>query len=160
MGAMAVRPHEQIAEKAKEMEDAIYMALSSIDAYLGTLSELIAEQEASGEPNEMLVKRMKKFTQRGETMVKIIEDQVLAELMFCLDRVFSGSGSTVIVMLGQGIIAPVLPLYAADFGVSLTMIGVVLSAFALARMVLNTPLGLVADRQGRPPPRVAGTRLP
>ena len=89
MGAMAVRPHEQIAEKAREMEDAIYMALSSIDGYLGTLSELIAEQEASGEPNEMLVKRMKQFTQRGETMVKIIEDQVLAELMFCLDRLFS-----------------------------------------------------------------------
>jgi MFS transporter, DHA1 family, multidrug resistance protein len=66
------------------------------------------------------------------------------------------SGSTVIVMLGQGIIAPVLPLYAADFGVSLTMIGVVLSAFALARMVLNTPLGLVADRKGRRPLLVGG----
>ena len=66
------------------------------------------------------------------------------------------SGSTVIVMLGQGIIAPVLPLYAADFGVSLTMIGVVLSAFALARMILNTPLGLLADRRGRRPLLVGG----
>lgn len=89
MGDVAVRPHERIGEKTREMEAAIYGALEAIDAYLGTLAELIAEQEASGEPNVMLVKRMKQFTQRAETMVKIIEDQVLAQLMFCLDRLFA-----------------------------------------------------------------------
>lgn len=69
------------------------------------------------------------------------------------------SGSTVIVMLGQGVIAPVLPLYAESFGVGLAAIGVALSAFALARVVLNTPLGLLADRRGRRPLLVFGPVL-
>jgi len=89
MGAMVVRPHERINEKTKDMETAIYGALSSIDTYIETVAELIAEQEALSEPNEMLVKRMKQFKQRGEAMVTILEDQVLAHLMFCLDRLFS-----------------------------------------------------------------------
>jgi hypothetical protein len=89
MGAMAVRPHEHITEKTKDMETAIYGALSSIDAYLETLSDLLAEQEALSEPNEMLVKRIEQFKQRGEAMVSILEDQVLAHLVFCVDRLFS-----------------------------------------------------------------------
>ncbi|MGF1666605.1 MAG: MFS transporter [Acidimicrobiia bacterium] len=54
-----------------------------------------------------------------------------------------------IVMLGQGIVAPVLPLFAETFNVGLVAIGATMSAFALARMVLNTPLGLASDRVGR-----------
>lgn len=84
-----MRPYERITEKTKDMETAIYGALSSLDTYLETVAELIAEQEASSEPNEMLVKRMEQFQQRGEAMVTILEDQVLAHLMFCLDRLFS-----------------------------------------------------------------------
>ena len=33
MGAMAVKPHELIAERTHSMEDAIYAALDAIDAY-------------------------------------------------------------------------------------------------------------------------------
>ncbi len=62
-------------------------------------------------------------------------------------------------MLGQGVISPVLPLYAESFGVGLAAIGVALSAFALARVVLNTPLGLLADRRGRRPLLVFGPVL-
>ncbi len=59
-------------------------------------------------------------------------------------------------MLGQGMIAPVLPLYAESFGVDLAAVGVALAAFALARLVLNIPLGIVADRWGRRPLLIGG----
>lgn len=57
--------------------------------------------------------------------------------------------ATFLVMAGQGVVGPVLPLYARDFGVSATMVGLTLTVFALARLVLNIPAGLIADRFGR-----------
>jgi MFS family permease len=64
--------------------------------------------------------------------------------------------STVLVMSGQGVISPVLPLYAKSFGVGATEVGLTLSIFALARLLLNVPLGVVSDRRGRRPLLVAG----
>lgn len=58
-------------------------------------------------------------------------------------------GSTFLVMAGQGVVSPVLPLYAKDFGVSATMVGLTLTVFALARLIVNVPAGIVADRFGR-----------
>ena len=58
-------------------------------------------------------------------------------------------GATFLVMAGQGVVGPVLPLYARDFGVSATMVGLTLTVFALARLILNIPAGLIADRFGR-----------
>ena len=52
-------------------------------------------------------------------------------------------------MAGQGLVGPVLPLYARDFGVSATVVGLTLTVFALARLILNIPAGLIADRFGR-----------
>jgi len=52
-------------------------------------------------------------------------------------------------MAGQGVVGPVLPLYAKDFGVSATVIGLTLTVFALARLILNVPAGIIADRFGR-----------
>lgn len=57
--------------------------------------------------------------------------------------------STVLVMAGQGVIAPVLPLFAEEFGVGAAAIGLTLSFFALARLILNVPLGVLSDRYGR-----------
>lgn len=65
----------------------------------------------------------------------------VALLMVCL--------ATGIIMLGQGVISPVLPLYAKDFGVSAAMVGATISVFGLARMLLNLPAGLLSDRFGR-----------
>lgn len=84
-----MRPHEVMAEKTKAMEAAIYAALSSIDDYAAAAGRVITDEEASGEPNDMLVKRMAQFVKKAETMTSIIEDDVLAQLMFCLDRLFS-----------------------------------------------------------------------
>jgi MFS family permease len=57
--------------------------------------------------------------------------------------------STVLVMSGQGVISPVLPLFARSFGASAASIGLTLSIFGLARLLLNVPLGAMADRHGR-----------
>ncbi len=53
------------------------------------------------------------------------------------------------VMAGQGVISPVLPIYADSFGVSTAMIGATVTAFGLARLVTNVPAGIYADRRGR-----------
>lgn len=65
------------------------------------------------------------------------------------ERLLMISSSTVLVMAGQGVIAPVLPLFAREFGVGAAAVGLTLSVFALARLVLNIPLGLLSDRYGR-----------
>jgi len=52
-------------------------------------------------------------------------------------------------MAGQGVVSPVLPLYAKQFGVSATMVGLTLTVFALARLIINVPAGIIADRFGR-----------
>lgn len=57
--------------------------------------------------------------------------------------------STVSVMAGQGVMAPVLPLFAGSFGVGVAAIGLTLSIFAFARLLLNVPLGILSDRYGR-----------
>ena len=57
--------------------------------------------------------------------------------------------STVLVMMGQGVISPVLPLFSNKFGVGAAAIGLTLTSFGLARLVLNVPMGIAADRYGR-----------
>ncbi len=57
--------------------------------------------------------------------------------------------STVLVTAGQGVIAPVLPLFAREFNISAAVVGLTLSLFALSRLVLNVPLGVFSDRHGR-----------
>lgn len=57
--------------------------------------------------------------------------------------------STVLIMAGQGVVSPVLPLYADSFGVSTAMVGATVTAFGLARLVTNVPAGMFADRKGR-----------
>ncbi|MEZ5375826.1 MAG: MFS transporter [Acidimicrobiales bacterium] len=65
------------------------------------------------------------------------------------ERLIAICFSTVMVMAGQGVVSPVLPLYADDFGVSTALIGATVTAFGLARLVVNIPAGVVADQRGR-----------
>ncbi|MBI4202479.1 MAG: MFS transporter [Chloroflexi bacterium] len=57
--------------------------------------------------------------------------------------------TTAIIMMGQGIISPVLPLFARDFGISVTMVGVTVAVFSLGRIFFNVPAGMAAERYGR-----------
>lgn len=52
------------------------------------------------------------------------------------------------VAVGFGIVAPALPVFARDFGVSRTAAGAVLSAFALMRLVSVLGCGRLVDRYG------------
>ena len=65
------------------------------------------------------------------------------------ERLIAICVSTVMVMAGQGVISPVLPIYADSFGVSTAMIGATVTAFGLARLITNVPAGIFADRRGR-----------
>jgi len=66
------------------------------------------------------------------------------------------SGLTI---LGFSIIAPVLPQYALSFSVPVELTGWAISAFAVARLVLNLPGGMLADRYGRKPLMILGLVL-
>jgi len=54
-----------------------------------------------------------------------------------------------VALIGIGIIAPILPLYASTFAASGTSIGLVFSAFAISRALLGPVLGRLSDRVGR-----------
>ena len=53
-------------------------------------------------------------------------------------------------------VAPALPAFATEFGASFSEVGACLSAFALARLVLNVPSGTFADKKGRRPLLIYG----
>ncbi len=59
--------------------------------------------------------------------------------------------------LGFGAIVPAIPLYAQNFGVSATAIGLAIGVYGLARFVVNVPAGRFADRHGRKRLLIAGT---
>jgi len=58
-------------------------------------------------------------------------------------------GATFLVTAGQGVVSPVLALYAKEFGVGTTMVGLTVTIFAVARLLTNIPAGMIADRFGR-----------
>ena len=55
--------------------------------------------------------------------------------------------------------APWLWVFAGEFGATAAEIGMTLSAFAAARLLLNVPCGMLADRHGRRPLMVAGPAI-
>jgi MFS family permease len=60
---------------------------------------------------------------------------------------------------GFGVVIPVLPFYAQSFGLGAMGVGAIVSAPAIARIMLNLPLGKAADIYGRKPLMVGGTAL-
>ena len=56
------------------------------------------------------------------------------------------SAVTLCVMLGLSMVAPILPTYAESFQVSYVLVGFVISAFAVTRMILDMPAGLLSRR--------------
>jgi MFS family permease len=55
---------------------------------------------------------------------------------------------TFVIMLGYGILLPVLPNYARSFGVSLDAVGVLIAAFPLTRLLLDPVVGRLITRHG------------
>lgn len=59
--------------------------------------------------------------------------------------------SVTIMALGLSIMAPALPLFGRTFGVGAAMVGSLVSAYAVGRLILDLPAGHLVDRVGRRP---------
>ena len=57
--------------------------------------------------------------------------------------------ATALLTMGQGIAVPIVPLYADTLGVSVAQVGLVITAFGLARFLTNMPAAITSDRFGR-----------
>jgi DHA1 family tetracycline resistance protein-like MFS transporter len=60
-------------------------------------------------------------------------------------------GCVALDLVGFGIVVPILPRYAEDFGASATTIGLLVASFSVAQLVFAPVLGAVSDRVGRKP---------
>src|SRR5437867_11996486 len=60
------------------------------------------------------------------------------------------------VFLNWHMVGPVLPRFALNFGVSVAEVSLLISAFTLARILLNFPSGALSERIGRRPVLIAG----
>jgi len=45
------------------------------------------------------------------------------------------------VMVGMGLVSPILPQYARAFGVNITMVGLLITIFGVARLIVDIPAG-------------------
>ncbi len=62
-------------------------------------------------------------------------------------------------MVGLTMIIPLLPFYATELGASATVVGLLVSAFAVAQLVVAPVWGRFSDRYGRRPAILAGLLL-
>ena len=62
-------------------------------------------------------------------------------------------------MVGLTMVIPLLPYYATDFGATATMVGVLISAFSVAQLLVAPSWGRFSDRYGRRPAILAGLLL-
>lgn len=72
------------------------------------------------------------------------------ELMFTLCVMVA------LVMIGLSMVSPILPLYSRSFDANGFLIGMIVSAYPIARLFTNTPAGRLADRFGRYPLMMSG----
>jgi MFS family permease len=63
---------------------------------------------------------------------------------------------TFVMMLGIGIVIPLLPAYAQSMGATATQIGLIFSCFAIARAICNPIAGALADRTDMKPILLSG----
>jgi len=62
-------------------------------------------------------------------------------------------------MIGLTMVIPLLPYYATDFGAGATMVGILISAFSIAQLIVAPTWGRFSDRYGRRPAILAGLLL-
>ena len=53
------------------------------------------------------------------------------------------------VMLGLGIVAPLMPLYAENLGATGVWLGLIFAGFSLTRAIFTPIMGRLSDRRGR-----------
>ncbi len=60
------------------------------------------------------------------------------------------------IMMGSGLVAPILSLYAQTFGVAGALVGTLITVFGIGRLLANLPSGYLSQRYGRRPLLVGG----
>jgi len=63
------------------------------------------------------------------------------------------------IFLGMSIVSPILPIYAESFNVDYTMVSLAISIYALGRLIVDLPVGVIADKFGRRPLMIFGTLI-
>ncbi len=61
-----------------------------------------------------------------------------------------------LIMSGNGVVSPILALYAQTFNVASTLVGMLVTIFGVGRLVSNLPAGILSQRIGRRPMLFAG----
>jgi DHA1 family multidrug resistance protein-like MFS transporter len=61
-----------------------------------------------------------------------------------------------LMLMGMGQVSPILALYAEQFGISMALVGLIITSFAFASVVVDIPTGRIADRLGRRPTLITG----
>ena len=56
-----------------------------------------------------------------------------------------------LIMMGNGVVSPILSLYAQTFGVASTLVGTLITLFGVGRLLANLPAGILSQRVGRRP---------
>lgn len=64
-----------------------------------------------------------------------------------------------LVMSGNGLVAPILSLYAASFAASSTLVGLIITLFGVGRLLANIPGGILSQRFGRRPLLICGPAI-
>jgi len=79
-----------------------------------------------------------------------------AVILFSHSQLFPLCFAVFVSMLGFGLVMPLLPIYAREFGATGTELGFLTASFAVARLITTFPGGWLADRAGRKKPIVLG----
>ena len=69
------------------------------------------------------------------------------------------AGINLCIMLGLGLVGPILPLYANSFNVSYSTVGLLIALFPIVRLFTNIPSGIWGARYGERPVCTAGATL-
>jgi MFS family permease len=66
---------------------------------------------------------------------------------------------TLMLAFGQGVILPLMPLYAQEFSTSYSLISLAVAALAMGTMFADLPAGMILQRMGRRPMMLSGTAM-
>ncbi|KAK9866844.1 hypothetical protein WJX84_004388 [Apatococcus fuscideae] len=80
----------------------------------------------------------------------------LREVVAANERLLVVAASTLIMSISHTSLRPVMPMYAKSFGVGAAAVGMTVSVYAMGRLLMNLPAGMLADHYGRKPLLVWG----
>jgi len=90
----------------------------------------------------------------GNNMLQAFKSDL--QLLSRYKQLFPLSFAVFVSMLGFGLVMPLLPIYARNFGATGTQLGFLTASFAVTRTLTTFPGGWLADKAGRKKPVVTG----